>query len=82
MTADTFAPGAYAELAEGSALERKVRDTYPMRSLDGHFYCGAMCVGRPAPRYLCTRPEGHDGPHVAHLDEEAACAWWPNEAQS
>lgn len=32
----------------------------------------------PLPRYICTRPQGHDGPHVAHesgIADRPLCAW-------
>lgn len=28
--------------------------------------------------HICTRPQGHDGPHVAHGFISRAIAWWPN----
>lgn len=77
MTVETFEPGAYAEIETASSLERKVLSAYPMAA-DDVMYCGLKCAGE-WPRYLCTRPEGHAGPHVAHIDTDTACAWWPNE---
>ena len=46
-------------------------------------YCLVVCRFpddeiRAGYRYTCTRPDGHDGPHVAH-SSETACAIWGEE---
>lgn len=45
---------------------------YPWEPIDARS-CGDMRQNA-----YCTRPQGHEGPHVAHATDAHAIAWWPN----
>lgn len=49
--------------------QERIGTQYPMQIFCDHERGG----------FLCTRPDGHDGPHVAHGGRELAFAWWPAE---
>lgn len=53
-----------------SVLEAVILTNYPYWA-DGHW-----CGQRIPFGYLCTRPQGHDGPHVAHGSKDIAVCMW------
>lgn len=57
------------EQLEGTDQER-IGTQYPMWAVCDYERDG----------FLCTRPDGHDGPHVAHGGPGLAFAWWPADA--
>jgi hypothetical protein len=47
--------------------------------------CGVDEPSRPF-NYYCTRPKGHDGPHIATIgpyepDRAVLARWWPVQGQ-
>jgi hypothetical protein len=54
-------------------------EKYPAAT--GALGCGAYSPAiRNVGRYRCSRPVGHEGPHVAHVDPLEAVALWTDAA--
>lgn len=60
----------YLPAPEGTAVQAR----YPMRA-GGQQACGASTEAGGRVQWTCTRPYGHEGPHVAH-GFTLACALW------
>lgn len=75
MQAADLSPAAFEEIEEGSALDMRVCAAYKIADPHQKHICEARGRGG---RYYCLREPGHAGPHVAHLSEHSAAAWWPN----
>lgn len=66
-------PTQFQEIEENSLLDMQVCAAYKPQSPNTR----AVCDDESERGFVCTRPRNHEGPHVAHLDEQSAAAWWP-----
>lgn len=60
-------PGDCDLLDPDSRAAKAIATQYPMGSLP-------QCADFG--RFICTRPAGHEGPHVAHGPQGEVYAWW------
>jgi hypothetical protein len=58
------------------AEKQQIGTKYPMATT-GSPNCSAKTAptGLMRHRWICTRPAHHDGPHVAHRDDQAQAIW-------
>jgi hypothetical protein len=63
-----------------AGAQRQSAAPYPR--LRGVRLCGRQAAGTPDGTwyYGCTRPDGHTGPHVAHVLDGAVVACWEDAA--
>lgn len=70
-------PARFEEFDTADPRGEMVAQAYPCAA-EPDVCCLATCRRG----YACTRPTGHEGPHVAHGSSDEVVAWWPQTTRA